>query len=92
MAKNRTRKQKENAIHPFTISWDESPKTTTKTPSVNREKSSAGLTQAQNISFEESTNKSAFDGNLGTIKHDLLKSLITAAFIMCLLVVLYFSL
>jgi hypothetical protein len=96
MAKRRTRKQKSQAKHQFKISWEPLPKANKFEP--KREVSKASVKgQFTNTKTpkkykgikKELAKISAENKNLGTIKHDLLKSLLLASFIFGLEVVLY---
>ncbi|MBU0569440.1 hypothetical protein KKB40_01515 [Patescibacteria group bacterium] len=96
MSKRRTKKQKAQAKHQFKISWKPSEKTDEFEP--EKEVFKAGVkgqfpdtkTQdEQKATKKELAKISAENKNLGTIKHDLLRSLLLASFIFSLEVVLY---
>ena len=96
MAKRRTKKQKQNVKHQFQISWKPSketsgfePKRDVSKPSVKRQFASTKIQKVQKPSKKELAKTSAENKSLGTIKHDLLKSLLLASFIFALEVVLY---
>ncbi len=98
MAKRRTRKQKEKAKHSFAVSWK--PSTLTSKPEAKKGKSEpivkGQTTQAQKHKRDrhikkKSADRLAKDEGLGTIKRDLVKSLIIASLILTLEVVLYLA-
>ncbi len=91
MAKRRTKKQKQNAKHAFTISWGESSQTTTSHASVKREKVNSRTRQAHVLKKQKNTSTMAKDDDLVRIKHDLIKSVAVAIFILSLQLVLYWA-
>ena len=98
MSKRRTRKQKESAKHNFSLSWgpssqsnDPEAKTSSDTSSVKRQtENSINATKSKN-NKPNSANSTAVYENLGSIKHNLIKSLIISSLILSLELVLYFT-
>jgi len=96
MVKRRTKKQKIGAKHQFKISWKPSQKTNEFEPEKKTSKASVkgqfpntGTLKKQKATKKELAKISAENKNLGTIKHNLLKSILLASFIFGLEVVLY---
>lgn len=83
MAKRRTRNQKQEAAHSFSISWD--PDNTVKGQKQER----TGSKRPQK-SFTKNASITATTLELGSIKKEILKSIFIAAFIVSLEVVIYF--
>ncbi len=96
MAKRRTKKQKAQAKRQFQISWQPSlsssdfePEKEDRKPSVKGQFPSAKKQNKRKTTKKELAMISAENKSLGTIKHDLLKSLLLASFIFSLEVMLY---
>ena len=92
MAKRRTRKQKKGARHQFTLSWEpakDEPKTNTSEANVKgqNKKSEAKKKSVRNV--KNYSYSSAKSENLGTIKKDIIKSLILAGIIVASEIVIY---
>lgn len=91
MAKRRTRKQKEKVKHQFKVSWKPEAKSASSEPVVKGQTEVDKKTKKhKNIKRRKAYYKDSFD-NLGTIKRDLVKSLIIASLILALEVVLYLA-
>ena len=89
MSKRRTRKQKQEAKHTFTISWEPGNKEIGADSSVKRQfrkGSKAPKSQDSQNKLSENTVK---DMDLASIKKDIAKSLILASFILASEIVLY---
>ncbi len=91
MAKRRTRKQKEKAKHQFKVSWKPEAKSTLSEPvvkgqtEVDKKAKKRKGTKRKKAYYKDNSD------NLGTIKRDLVKSLIIASLILALEVVLYLA-
>lgn len=89
MAKRRTRKQKQKAVHPFNLSWHPEPKNTSAEPIVKRQSKN----DVNSLSLKPSKAKMAIDSTKGAqtsvIKRNLLRSLIIVSLILALEVVIY---
>lgn len=91
MAKRKTRTQKENIKHPFLISWDESSekqKTPTSVKGQNKRSEAeiihSGTTTKNAVRLDK-------DGNLSTVRRDVVRSLIVTSLIIGMEVVIYFA-
>ncbi len=88
MAKRRTRKDKENVHHTFTVSWNPE----ASQPPVNSQKNmivNPDLTQSAGVKNSYST---ALSLDLATIRRGIMKSVIVSAFIIAFELVIYFFL
>ncbi|MFV1917546.1 MAG: hypothetical protein ACC618_03660 [Patescibacteria group bacterium] len=92
MAKRRTRSQKERARHQFTVSWKPEAKRSKSEPAVKRQfNNKAETTNLLKGKSKKTTNKAKMAG-LGTIRHDIARSVFIASLILSLEVVIYFIL
>ena len=96
MAKRRTRKQKQEAKHTFSISWEPSPQTdeseakkSISEPDVKGQLLDSVKRTSQKIKKDESAKYTERDVNLASIKKDIARSLILAGFILTTELVLY---
>lgn len=89
MAKRRTRKQKKTAHHQFTVSWTPSQKTTSSEANVKRQFTSGKNKKLSSSYKRGNANISALDINIATVKREIRKSLILAAAIVGMELVLY---
>ena len=89
MSKRRTRKQKETAKHSFKVSWAPKPKKTVSEPDVKRQFQTHLKAKSPDKSKKEKSRFSVKDDNLASIRHDIIKSLGSAAIIVGLEVVIY---
>lgn len=90
MAKRRTKSQKVNAKHSFTISWEGGLKSPTREP-VKGQTQKASHAQIINTDNKTKANTTVQSYDLATIKKDIVKSLLIASFILALELVLYFG-
>jgi hypothetical protein len=98
MSKRRTRKQKEKAKHQFKLSWEP-----TSINTVAKDKTSSpkavvkGQTKRDKKTEKLKNRKTKYAyitadyENLGTIRHNLIRSLLIASLILSLELVLYFK-
>ena len=91
MAKRRTRKQKEKAKHQFKVSWKPEANSASPEPIVKGQTTQAQKHKVDKRVKMKSADRLAKDEGLGTIKRDLMKSLIIASLILALEVVLYLA-
>lgn len=89
MSKRRTRKQKEEVKHPFTISWHPEAKTTDSEANVNRQIKKPLDTIAAKSVETKSPKITAQYSDLASVKRDIVKSLSLASLILASEVVLY---
>lgn len=89
MSGKRTRKQKENVHHNFTISWSNEPKKTVSKALVNTQFKSALNTNNNEDKISNRADNMAIDYDLVAIKRNIIKSLIIISFILALEVVIY---
>ena len=99
MTKRRTRKQKVHAKHQFSVSWK--PQESYDNPEAKTGMSRRSVKwQSKNIKIKKDIHNeqsklpinTEYNGILGTIKRNLIRSLLIASFILCLELVLYFIL
>jgi len=98
MSKRRTRKQKEKAKHQFKLSWEPVPnqlkakdKTSSPKAVVNRQTGKHKKSKkVKNIKTENAYLTADYE-NLGTIRHNLVRSLLIASLILSLELMLYFK-
>lgn len=88
MGKRRTRKEKEKAVHGFSLSW--SPEATSK-GSVKGQLKNEAKAHSTKASKQENAMLLAKDSGLWLIKKDIFKSLVIASLIITLEVVLYLA-
>lgn len=91
MAKKRTKKQKVEAKHHFTLSWNQT-NNVALDKHVKREISNLDRHEKIKLSRANNAKYTAKDYNLALIKNDLVKTLIISSLILSLEVVLYFVL
>jgi hypothetical protein len=84
MAEHRTRREKENVRHNFTLSW-------TPTGSVNRQINIGSREKTAGSNKAESADLLAKDHSGSSTKRGIIKSLITVSFILCLELVIYLA-
>jgi hypothetical protein len=89
MAKKRTRKQKEKAKHQFTISWRPEPNSASSEPDVKGQKKATSTSKAPKTSKQKDAYLLGNNLQLGTIRHDIIKSLVTASFMLGLEIMIY---
>jgi len=96
MSKRRTRKQKELAKHPFLVSWTppsikqkSEAKVSHFEANVNRQKEIDPITKVQQDLKTKHSDNSVQILDLASIKKDLVKSLILAAFVLASELMLY---
>ena len=84
MGVKRTRSQKENPHHQFTLSWKPE-------GSVNRQINIGSKAKTPASKSTKSADLLAKDASGSLVKHSILKSLITVSFILCLELVIYLA-
>lgn len=99
MTKRRTRKQKTQAKHQFSVSWKPQERHDNPEAKTGMSKRSVKW-QSKNIKIKKDMLNeppklpinTEYNEKLGTIKRNLVRSLLIASFILCLELVLYFIL
>jgi hypothetical protein len=91
MAKRRTRKDKERAHHSFLYSWQPEPGKAQSRHDVKGQFVSSLEDTSSKAKHAKSANKLAKDDSLASIKHDIVKSLILASFILGAELVVYLA-
>jgi len=90
MSKRRTKKEKEEAKHPFLIKWEPEEKNTSKDKSTFAKKQ---FTTPKTIKKNKTKKDNSYflirNGNLNSIKHEIFKSLFLTSIILSLEIVLY---
>lgn len=89
MARKRTKKQKQKAKHQFTISWKPEADSASLEPDVKGQNKTTSPPQAQKESKQKDAYLLGNNLQLGTISHDIYKSLITASFMLALEIMIY---
>lgn len=96
MAIRRTKKQKEEAKHAFTISWEPrikdeeiEPNRASNEAIVKGQKKKGGKIPRRKNSEFANTENTGRNSNLGTIKRDIVRSVLMASLILSLEVMLY---
>lgn len=84
MAEHRTRREKENVHHNFTLSWSPEGR-------VNRQINIGSNQKTAGSNKTEMADLSAKDLSGSSTKHAIIKSLITVSFILCLELVIYLA-
>lgn len=91
MGKRRTKEDKKNAKRPFAVTWKNKSETGSSEASVKGQFKNGKKSGKSGSKNSKKAKHSAKDGNLDKIKRDIIKSLILAAFLLGLEVVLYLS-
>jgi hypothetical protein len=91
MGKRRTRKDKEKALHQFTISWDDRQEKTLPEASVNRQKANAVSEHNPIVTENKNAILMAIHEPAEAIKKDLIKSMLLVSFILGLELVIYLA-
>jgi hypothetical protein len=89
MAKKRTRKQKTKAKHSFTLSWDPSTSEAKSSVGVKRQITNSAGSNLSNVTNKNYSIDSAQSEENSKIRKNIFKSLILAAFILGIQLVLY---
>jgi len=91
MAKRRTRKEKERALHRIAISWTPEPEIKAEKADVKGQFNFEPKRAKAKPLKEENAIIKAKDASLASIKRDILKSIILASLILALEVVIYLA-
>jgi hypothetical protein len=89
MAKRRTRKQKQKAVHQFNLSWQPEPKNASTEPIVKGHLKNGVNTPSTKPSKAKLAIDSTKDAQVSVIKRNLVRSLIIVSLILALEVVIY---
>jgi|GEM_PF-2427584 hypothetical protein len=90
MSKRRTRKDKEKAIHHFTLSWENKPEKASVEPPVKTQIKNVDNSINESGTLTKKTLSMAKDDMSGSTKHRIFKSLILVSLILGIEVVIYF--
>jgi hypothetical protein len=91
VAKRRTRKQKEQALHRFTFNFSPAAENEAKQPRVKGQFKKSALGLSKSGTRLKSADILAKETNFELIRKDILKSLILASFVLALEVVVYLA-
>lgn len=91
MAKRRTRKQRQEAKHPFSVHWEPEAKNGSSKPSVKGQFKNSGSGKKLSGTSSKLAKNTAELGSLASIKKDIIKSLILAGVILASEVVIYLT-
>ena len=89
MSKRRTRKEKKEAHHHFTLSWEDLSKAELPEAHVKRQFKLSSKPDSDTTVSHESANISAKGEYSASIKHNIIRSLIIVSFILALELVIY---
>ncbi len=89
MAKRRTKKQKQNAKHSFTINWEPGSSNLKFEPSVNSQINNSEISEANESRLNKNATFTVKGLDLVNIKKNIFRSLILAGLILASEVVLY---
>lgn len=92
MAKRRTRKQKEKASHLGYVTWTPGAASASNSKSVKREINTIKSPSLNSFNISKNSDVMAKDDYLGTMKHDIAKTLAITILILGFEIVLYWAL